>query len=259
MKISVIQMKTKTGDSEYNYSLARSLLIKAAQYKPQVIVLPETWNTGFFPRETLNECADINGERAKALLREISLRYNVNIIGGSISEKRADGIYNTCHIFNGQGENIASYSKAHLFSPMNEHMYYKKGNDICTFYIDNIKCAVAICYDIRFPELIRQLALSGAKILFVPMQWPKERIRQMELLIKARAVENQMYAVACNSCEISESTAFGGNSLIASALGEDVIRAGEDEEIITLDLDFADLDTLRREIDVFSDRRTDIY
>lgn len=259
MKISLIQMNMHEGDTEYNFLHAEWLLKKAAEYSPDVIILPETWNTGFFPKTGLPESADRDALRTKALLRDISGSYGAYIVGGSVTERKGADIYNTCYIYDDKGVNIASYSKNHLFSPMREQLYYKKGDSLCVFSIKGVKCAVCICYDIRFPELIRRLALEGIKILFVPMQWPRERTEQMKLLIRARAVENQIFTVACNSAGLFDGTVFGGCSFVSSPLGEVLDSCAESEEILTVNADISVIDGIKRNMDVFNDRRTELY
>ncbi len=259
MKVSVIQMNMKADAVEYNFTHTRELLIKAAQTSPDVIILPETWNTGFFPKENINELSDRNGQRTKELLESISRKYNVYIIGGSVSEEKDGNIYNTSYIYDREGKNIASYSKTHLFSPMDEHIYYKAGDSFCLFSIDGVKAAVMICYDLRFPEIARKLALSGAEVLFIPAQWPYERISQMEILLKARAVENQMFAVLCNSAGTFEATVFGGTSLASDPYGNLLFKGTREEEILFCDIDTDTLSSVRESINVFNDRRHTLY
>ncbi len=252
-------MNICAGEVRRNLARAGELISEAARENPDVIILPETWNTGFFPSEATRELADCGGAEVKALLSQLSRKYNVNIIGGSATERKNGFIYNTCYIYDRKGENIASYSKTHLFSPMGENLYYKAGDSFCSFEIDGIKAAVLICYDLRFPEAARRLALSGAEVLFIPAQWPRERIAQMEILLKARAVENQMYAVLCNSTGTAGSTVFGGNSLVISPLGEELVRCSDKEETAASDIDISEAEHLRKQIDVFSDRRPALY
>ncbi len=259
MKISVIQMNMRAGDTEYNYSHARRLLTAAAESAPDIIVLPETWNTGFFPREDIAALADSDGRRTRALFEEISREYKVNIIGGSITEKREDGIYNICYIYNDKGENISCYSKTHLFSPMGENELYKAGNSCAVFDICGTRAAVIICYDLRFPELARRLVLSGAELLFVPSQWPKERLSQLDILLRGRAVENQMFVVNANSCGTFSDVSYGGNSTVVSPSGTVLLKAGAEEEIQSLCIDTAEVKAVRNAINVFADRREELY
>ena len=93
---------------------------------------------------------------------------------------------------------IADYDKVHLFGLMVEDEYLQAGNKESVFELDDIKAASVICYDIRFPEWVRTLMSSGAKVLFVVAEWPKERVEQWEILLRARAVENQAFVVAVN-------------------------------------------------------------
>lgn len=246
-------------DTEYNFSHMKKLLIEAAAASPDVIILPETWNTGFFPKENIKALSDKNAGRTKELLSFISREYKVSIIGGSVTEEKDGNIFNTCYIYNDKGENIASYSKTHLFTPMKEHDFYKAGEEVFTFTLAGVKAAVIICYDLRFPELSRKLSLEGAEILFVPSQWPKERISQLEILLRARAVENQMFTVLCNSCGEFNKTVFGGNSLVSDPYGNIVLKAGEKEEIITADIDLDIIKNIRKTIPVFDDRRPELY
>lgn len=258
MKISLIQMEMAACDTEYNYSHAEFLMRKAAE-DSDVIVLPETWNTGFFPEENIKYYADKNAERSKELFCRISKEYGVCIIGGSVTQEKDGRIYNTCYIYNEKGECISSYSKTHLFSYMNEQLLYTPGDDIRLFTICGTKAAVIICYDIRFPELTRKAALDGAELLFVVSQWPEERIKILEVLGKGRAAENQMYVAVCNSAGSMHDTVYGGSSFVADPTGEIIAGASAGEEILTVNIDMNNVRTLRESFRVFSDRREDLY
>lgn len=258
MKISVIQMNMRANDTEYNFARAEELLKRAAK-SSDAVILPETWNTGFFPKNNIRSLADKNASRTKELFSRISGEYKTAVIGGSVTEEKDGRIYNTCYIFNKAGECISSYSKTHLFSYMDEDSFYEKGDRTALFEINGIKAGVLICYDLRFPELARKLAVSGAEILFVPCQWPARRVELMKTLIKGRAAENQMFAVLCNSSGEYGETVYGGHSLIADPLGEIIGEAGEKEEILSLEIDTEKVKALRHEFKVFSDIREDLY
>lgn len=258
MNIAIIQMKVKEGDTEFNYAHMEELLYKAVKNSPDVIVLPETWNTGFFPKDDIWVLADESAERTKKLLSFFSREYKTYIVGGSITEKRDGKIFNTCLIFSPDGDIVSSYSKVHLFSPMEENRYYTAGDDICIFEINGIRASVMICYDLRFPELARKAALRGAQIFFIPAQWPSARIEQMNILFKARAVENQSFTVLCNGCGEAYGTAFGGNSAVCDPFGF-TRSAGSEEEIFYALCDTDLLSEARKNINVFSDIRKDIY
>lgn len=252
-------MNVRQEQPEVNIEHAKMLLSKAAKNGADVLILPETWNTGFFPKSNPDVLSDKNGETVKALLEEISRTYEVFVIGGSVSVNENGKIFNTCYIYNEKGELVSSYRKTHLFSPMNEHLYFTAGDSLCTFSVGDTKAAVMICYDLRFPEIARRLALSGAEILFIPAQWPKERIQQMEILLKARAVENQMYTVLCNAVGTFDGTVFGGHSTFCDPFGNALSIQSEDEEILYCEADIDLVSSVRRKINVFADRREELY
>ncbi len=243
---------------EYNFTHCEKLLRVAAQ-SSDVVVLPETWNTGFFPKNSIRTYADKNGSRTKELFSRISKEYGVNIVGGSITEEKDGNVYNTCYIYNEKGECVDFYSKTHLFSHMDENLFYTAGNRSSVFEIAGIKAAVVICYDMRFPELSRKLALEGAELLFAVSQWPTERTEILEALARGRAAENQMFVAVCNSCGSMNGTVYGGNSLICDPFGRLICKSGGTEEIIYADIDIEKVRSLRESFNVFSDRREELY
>ena len=259
MKISCIQMNMLLGHTEENFARASALTEHAAADRPDVILLPETWNTGFYPQHGLSELALGAGERVKAEIGALAKKHGVNIIAGSVSDCRGGALYNTAYVFDRTGKCIASYDKTHLFSPMGEDERYTAGNSLCTFALDGVRCGLVICYDIRFPELARSLALKGTDVLFAVSQWPEVRVPQLHALLSARAIENQVFAVCCNSCGESPNTKFGGQSIAIDPLGNIIAKAGKDETILTAELDLSLLSDIRSAIPVFRDRRPELY
>ena len=259
MKVACLQMDMLLAKPEENFSHAAELVKRAMKDKPDVLVLPETWNTGFFPRENLQALCDRDGSRVKQVFGTLAERYQVNIVAGSVSNVRGGKVYNTAMVFDRTGVCIASYDKTHLFTPMGEDNYYTPGDRLCTFVLDGVKCGLIICYDVRFPELTRSLTVPGLDMLFVVSQWPKVRTFHLRSLTTARAIENQMFLVCCNSCGTAGQTVYGGNSAIIDPWGETVALAGETEEILTADCDLQILTNIRGSIPVFRDRRPSLY
>lgn len=259
MKVACLQMDMLLAKPEENFSHAAELVKRAMKDKPDVLVLPETWNTGFFPRENLQALCDRDGSRVRQVFGALAERYQVNIVAGSVSNVRGSKVYNTAMVFDRTGACIASYDKTHLFTPMGEDNYYTPGDRLCTFVLDGVKCGLIICYDVRFPELTRSLTVPGLDMLFVVSQWPKVRTFHLRSLTTARAIENQMFLVCCNSCGTAGQTVYGGNSAIIDPWGETVALAGETEEILTADCDLQILTNIRGSIPVFRDRRPSLY
>lgn len=258
MKLALIQMDMKLGESADNFAHAKALLRRAAALGADLALLPETWNTGFFPAD-LAARSDRDGAAVKALCAPLARELQMNIAAGSVSDLRGGRVYNTAYVFDRTGACVASYDKAHLFTPMGEHEHYTAGDRLVTFELEGHRIGLLICYDLRFPELSRSLTLAGAELLLLPAQWPAVRRYHWETLTAARAIENQVFLAACNSCGRAGETVYGGRSRILSPLGEVLAAAGGDEEIITAEVDFSALRDIRASINVLHDRRPEVY
>jgi omega-amidase len=259
MKISCVQMNMALGRPDENFDRAGRLIAEAAAGDPDVIVLPETWNTGFFPRENLAQLADSDCARLDREIGSLAKTYGINLVAGSVANQRNGKVFNTCCVYDRSGAKLASYDKTHLFTPMGEHHSFTPGDHLCRFSLDGVSCGVIICYDIRFPELARSLALGGMDVLFIVSQWPRVRIPHLRALTTARAIENQCFAVCCNSCGTAGETVYGGASSIVNPWGETLALAGETEQTITADCDLSVVRNIRETINVFHDRRPEIY
>ena len=259
-RISMIQMDMLLGRPKENFSHAAELVRQAAKLSPDVITLPETWNVGFFPKENLKELADQDCAQVKETFSALAKEYQVNIIAGSAANLRPDGkIYNTACIFDRQGGLVAEYDKVHLFSPSMEHEYFQHGVQPCNFQLDAVPCSLVICYDIRFPELIRSEMLAGSKVQFVVAQWPENRTLHWDTLNRARAIEGQCYLSCTNSVGTAGSVKCGGHSAIYAPMGECLILGGENEQLLTADMDLDVVEDVRSRINVYRDRIPEAY
>ena len=259
MKISCIQMNVRAGQPEVNITRVEMLVKRAANRKPDVILLPELWNTGFAPKHIDRMQADIDGARTREQIGKLAGELRVNIVAGSVLTQKGGALYNTAYIFDRAGDCIAEYDKTHLFSPSGEGEAYAAGDRIVTFPLDGVTCGILICYDLRFGELSRALALSGAKVLFIPAEWRKVATGQMLALLRARAIEEQVFAALCNGCGEANGTTFGGMSAIVDPMGKVLARAGRTEKMISAEIDFATQERIRKELTVFIDRRPELY
>ena len=259
MKVTCLQMDMKLGCPDENFAKAEQMIRQAMSEQPDVLVLPETWNTGFFPKEELAALSDRDGQRVKAEIGALAKEYRVNIVAGSVSNLREGKVYNTAMVFDRTGQCIASYDKTHLFTPMGEDDYFTPGDHLGRFQLDGVQCGIIICYDVRFPELTRSLTVPGLDVLFVVSQWPKVRTFHLRTLTTARAIENQMFVVCCNSCGTAGETVYGGNSAIIDPWGELLAAAGEQEQQLTAQCALETLTQIRNTIPVFRDRRPALY
>ena len=257
MRVTCIQMDMVLGAAEENFAKAQAMIRAAAAAEhPDVVVLPETFNTGFFPQD-LSASADQDGQKTKAVFSALARELNVNIVAGSVADQRDGKFYNTAYVFDRTGSVVASYDKTHLFTPSGEHNLFTPGDHVCRFTLEGVPCGLIICYDIRFPELTRTLTVQGVDLLFVVSQWPAKRAMHLDTLARARAIENQTFLALCNSA--AADTHCAGHSAIIDPWGEYLAQAGEAEETISADLDFSVIEGIRTSINVFHDRRPGLY
>lgn len=258
LKFALLQMDIAFGDPEANYTKVNQLVAEAAKGKPDVMVLPELWTTGY-DLEHLDTIADSNGETTKAFFSELAKKYNVTIVGGSVAVARGKDVFNTLVVFNREGQLIKEYAKAHLFRLMREEQFLAAGDQDGLFELEGVPAAGFICYDIRFPEWIRSHVLQGAGLIVVPAEWPTPRIEHWRNLLVTRAIENQSYVVACNRVGSDPDNSFGGHSIVINPWGEILAEADATEQILFAEVDPATLSDIRQRIPVFEDRRPGLY
>ncbi|WP_338453407.1 carbon-nitrogen family hydrolase [Niallia oryzisoli] len=258
MKIAVVQINIEFGQPDTNFTKVEESIKEAEVNGVDVVVFPEMWNTGYDLKQ-LETLADKNGERSKALFARLAKEYQVNIVGGSVATKKQNKFYNTMYIANRTGEIISEYDKAHLFKLMDEHLYMDAGQKLNTFELDGTVCGGVICYDLRFPEWIRAHVLKGAKIMFIPAEWPSTRIDHWQLLLQARAIENQCFIVAVNRVGSDPGNDFNGHSMVIAPWGELLISGQSQEGIYYTEINLQEVDKVRSTIPIFQDRRTDLY
>ncbi|NHC41008.1 carbon-nitrogen family hydrolase [Bacillus sp. MM2020_1] len=258
LKISCIQMDIAFGNPQKNYQTVERLFDKTHTEKPDIIVLPELWTTGY-DLTRLNEIADFKAAQTIEFLQNAAQKYQVHLIGGSVANRVENGVKNTLLIINKDGLLVHQYSKLHLFKLMDEHVYLEAGSEKGLFQLDNYQFAGAICYDIRFPEWIRAHTSEGAEALFVVAEWPAQRLSHWRALLIARAIENQCYVIGCNRSGQDPNNQFAGHSLIIDPWGEVIAEAGESEEILSAEIEMDLVKEVRKQIPIFADRRPEFY
>jgi rfaE bifunctional protein nucleotidyltransferase chain/domain len=221
-----IQFDVRLGETERNLDEVRKGLAALDLQPPGLAVLPELWAAGFdYPR--LAEHADRRVEMLEALQRE-ALRYDIYIAGSLPEKKSAAGrtvIFNTLY-FVGPGGVVGKIRKQQLFAPMEENLYFTVGSNPQPIAGGLGVFAGLVCYDLRFPDLARSQAAKGAQLLVVSAQWPAARREHWRTLLKARAIENQIFVIGCNRCGTDHDTEFGGHSMIVAPDGTVLTEAG---------------------------------
>lgn len=258
LRISLGQMQIKLARVEDNLEKAESMISDAAQRESQLIILPELWSTGY-DLENAGDYADALGEGMFAQLSRTARERSIAVFG-SILERRGDQYLNCAAYYDAEGSLAGVYRKIHLFRLFDEHLWLGEGDAPTTMELPWGAAGLSICYDLRFPELFRRYAVEhGAKLILICAEWPLVRVEHWRTLIIARAIENQCYVAATNSCGDTGGTVFAGHSMIVDPWGKVLVEADEDECLLTAEIDLNEVDRVRRAIPVFEDRRPDAY
>ena len=225
-----LQFDVKSGNIESNLCRVEEGLaeIDASndRISPGIIVLPELWATGFAYEKLPGLSEKIPG--LLETLQVLSAKFNVHI-AGSLPEFSANSYFNTLFISGPTGI-AGSYRKQRLFEPMQENTFFTPGTEPCPVQTDLGPIGALVCYDLRFPELLREQTGPGTALLVISAQWPAARIDHWRILVQARAIENQMFVVAANRCGSTGDTTFGGHSMIVTPDGAILMEASEGEE-----------------------------
>lgn len=259
MKVSCLQMDVLPSQPEENFAHAAALIEEAMAQQPDVIVLPESFDISFLPRNATPELYENSYRRTIREIGDLAKRYSVNIVAGSVSNYQDGKLYNTCCVFDRTGQLVTTYDKVHLFTHVGEDKRYQKGEALGAFQLDGVRCGVIICYDVRFPEIVRTMCLDGLDVLFVVCQWPKARIEMLQTLCRTRAIENQIFVACCSACGAAGDRVCGGGSRIFGPAGEILAAAEEAETILCADCELEGLQGLRNSFPVFRDRRPELY
>lgn len=256
-KIALVQMQVVAGDPSTNLQRAESLIRRAKDLGADLVVLPELWTSGY-DLEHAPELSSPIHQGHFALVQTWAQEFAITICGSMLEER--DGKYfNTQTVYSPTGEPLATYSKIHLFGLMNEPKFLSAGTETGTVQLPCGLAGLAICYDLRFPELFRSYALQGANLILLSAEWPKPRLEHWRTLIRARAIENQCYMVACNCVGSNGTNEFFGHSLIVDPWGEVLAEGSEEEEVIFGEIDLDKVNEIRARFPFFSDRREGIY
>jgi deaminated glutathione amidase len=268
LRIACVQL-TSRADKAANLERAESLVARAAAGGADLIVLPEKWN-GIGDADRLRALAEpLDGGESVEALRAWAQRHGVSIVGGSITE-RQDGhekCFNTCVVVDPEGRLAATYRKIHLFDVDVGGVRYREseaeapGVEPVVTEVEGWPVGLTICYDLRFPELYRVLALEGAELVTVPAHFTLFTGRDhWHVLLRARAVENQCFvAAAAQVGETMPGRPAYGRSLIADPWGIVVSEAPDEECVVAAVLDRARLRDIRARLPSLANRQPEAY
>ena len=255
--IALAQFHIQTGQPETNLTQARLLAAQAQEAGADILLLPELWLNGC-DLGRAEEWAAPLGEGGFARMADLASEFDLHLAGSTL-ERHGSGVSNTAALYAPDGALLGSYRKVHLFNLMHEDHYLVAGNHATLCPTPWGPVGLAICYDIRFPELFRAMAVAGAVIILIPAQWATRRIEAWLLLVRARAVENELFIAACNRTDSTGEGIFPGGSRIVDPWGNVLAKGGDQEGLVVAQADLREVHRARRYLTVLSDRRPEAY
>lgn len=266
MRVALIQMPV-VAEKAVNIKTACEKIRQAHENGAELAVLPEIFccpydNACFRPG------SESDGGEAQTALSALAKELGMYIVGGSVPELCDEKLYNTSYVFGRSGELLAKHRKIHLFDidvPGGQHFMesdtFARGNSITTFETEFGTMGLCVCFDMRFEELARCMALRGAKVIFVPAAFNMTTgPAHWEILFRQRAVDNQCFTVGVAPARNEAASYVSyGNSIAVDPWGSVLCRAGAEETTLYADLDLSRVDTVRQQLPIWKSRRTDLY
>jgi predicted amidohydrolase len=238
-----------------------------------LLLLPELWLHGY-DLERAEKWASPLGEGGFAQMSALASEFGLYLAGSTLERHAGDGsgepgrtgsgepgrtVSNTAVLYAPDGALLGSYRKVHLFRLMQEHRYLAPGDRAVLCPTPWGSVGLAICYDLRFPELFRTMALAGAVLFLVPAQWPVRRIEAWLLLARARAVENELFVAACNRVGDDGQATFPGRSCVVDPWGNALVEGDDQERLLIAQINLREVRKARRYLTIYEDRRPDAY
>ncbi len=259
-----IQMSVRMGDVDANLERAATLAEKAMKYKPDLIIFPEMFATGFAYKE-LNGIARDCFNDITTFMMDIAQKTGSFIVGGTIPELSGGKLYNTSFVLSPDRKALGYSRKIHPFAMTDEAKYFTGGDAISVIPTPVAKLGIMVCYDIRFPEIARKLTLEGAEILISPSQFPVPREHHWRTLLQSRAIENQVFMIGVNLPDgkhgriDGKGLEFFGHSMGVDPYGNILNELDDKEGILVCEIDLEKIEEVRKSMPVLMNRRPEVY
>lgn len=264
-KLAVCQIRTEV-DQDETLAKAGRMVREAAENGAEVVAFPEMFNCPY-SHKYFRPYAARGHERTVALLSRWAEENGVLIVGGSIPETEDGKIYNTCFVFDEHGREIARHRKVHLFDVdipgmrFSESATFTPGDKVTVFDTKFGKMGAAVCFDVRFPEIFRAMAVRGAQVIFLPAQFSmKTGPSHWEMTLRSRAVDNELFVVGAAAARyVGFDYECWGHSAVADPFGTIIAECDEKEQILYADIDLDRVAEVRRSLPTFLHLRRDVY
>ncbi len=265
MRLAAWQFEVRSGEVDANLEEVERGMRAAVEDGVELLALPELWPTSFVPNTEEGDWIE-KTESALETLRLLSAEHGIAVCGSALARAaQGSAPYNRLHLFD-RGEPVLSYDKVHLFGPTAETEGFSAGEKPPrTVHVRGARVSGVICYDLRFPMLLRVPFRDGAEILIVPAQWPDTRASHWRALVIGRAVEHQACVLAANRTGQSAigrrrlELAFPGNSLVVGPHGTVLAEGRGAPGLVAAEVELEEIQSLRRAVPVRSDERPELY
>ena len=241
-KIALAQTNIIYGDFKFNVQKAEKFVQSAIDQHCDLILFPELWSSGFDLKN--NALYDVKNISLIQKLQSIADQNNISICGSYIQNQ--DAVFYNAFNFIQPNKPIQIYHKSHLFTLMHEDKFFQPG--IITHPISSIlgTTGLGICFDLRFPEYFRELYSQGVQVFLISSHWPLVRIDHWDILLQARAIENQAFVIAANSTGLSGKDMYGGHSTVIAPDGKVLLRAPSNvEDLFIVEIDPSEVQSVR--------------
>jgi omega-amidase len=252
MRVAALQMDIAHEDRRRNFDKVSQYAVLAGAKGVELLVLPEMFSTGFSMNPVVT--AEPPDGETPGFLRRLAGEHGIAVIGGFVCQRESGRPENVALAVDRNGEDLALYAKTHLFSFMGEDRHHAAGDGPRPFAVDGIGAACFICYDLRFPELFRKV-VDTCQVVFVIASWPEPRQRHWDILLQARAVENQLYVVGVNRVGEGGGLSYSGGSAVIGPGGTPAGRLDDGEGLLLADIRPEEVARVRSELPFLNDRR----
>lgn len=256
--LGLCQMEV-TGIKKHNLAKAVSMIENCKRKNVNIAVLPEMFNCPYDTREFLSYAEKLENSETVSVISETARYNDIYVIAGSIPELCEGNIYNTCIAFDRTGKIIGKHRKIHLFDidieggiSFKESDTLSAGDQITVIETEYCKIGIAICFDMRFSDLYREMSRYGAKIIITPGAFNMSTgPAHWELLVRSRALDNQVFHAAVSTARNCKSSYVSyGNSMLCNPWGEITVRADEKEQIVLGKVNLEMVDSVRMQVPV---------
>lgn len=257
MKVALLQLRVSDGEApEERWLRVERHLAALENQSVDLVVLPELWSVGFCNYDRYAQAAERIDGATVCRLSQWARLLHCHLLTGSFVESTSDGgRYNTMVLLDADGKRMGQYRKIHLFGyASREPHLLSAGTQTSQIATPFGVMGLATCYDLRFPEQFRRMVDNGAALFAVPAAWPQERLGDWRLFCQVRALENQCFLMACNHAGQCGGSIGAGHSMVVAPDGTILAEAGEQEQVLTVEMNLHDVQQFRNRFPALHDR-----